>query len=944
MSTNNIFRSFVKILFAVSLLQMSSIAVKANEVSIGGFTGTLTTTATSGIAIRTTGNDCKLISGDSLSKDGSAVFDRSPYTAYVGYAPDNGNGGCNVLETDSYGNTSTKTISRVNSNQDDGKLNFGSGDVFDGGNTLAVSFFGSNSDGVSLNLSGTAYYNAALDFNNPNFKQFTTDQKDYFENQYKLGNAYISAPLSDSVSITLGNYIQSQGVTALLPIGVNVVNPVNLPLLRSPGAQLKDALLPQAMVGVTAFMDGGITLDAYYQLEQKEVELDAAGSFYGSDFVGKYSSTDLMNSPNYRENKNIPFAGNYHDAAACFSDGITGQCTDTELWAGLETDGSGTPTNSGEGALHLNYAGLGAGATADVMAGWNVTNVPGTSGVEDATDLDSFITNALAAAGGSSTFIAGPGAQKVGVTLTDDQINGSLTRLYTQWRGVGATSGLVSVARAADVEADSSGQFGINLSGYLDNVGQGVEWGLYFNNSHSNAPRVRFLTIADGYASTLYSIYAVQDGGKDYVDGETPTAFESAQASVAYGSLICGVVYKGLAGSAAEYDTFANAAAGNSSASYLHDPENCYATIDTLATVGGQKAWIAQNAGLTETTYADEAAAIAATKLAAHAQATGATNGALATLGFGNAARYQIYYPEDIQTFGASVSTGVGSWATNYEVAYRPDFPFQIAVPQLLLNVYDSTGGTMIQNLTSFATATDAQKAAIVGANGVALNKWSSQPNCDISSATGKMSSTMSGYAVCDGTAEFDTWTFDFNAARSFTPSDPIAANAGADGGFVLVEIGGVYIPSLDSAQGLVSTNHQAFGHDSYGGGCLDIAGTAKLAVQSNALFGDGYCENNSEADNLAMTSRLRAGLNYFNFNNSPWTFSPSFGLNYDFLGNGASSLGGYVEDKMSMTLGSSFNNGGTTISLNYVAELGDYKTNTASDRDYVSATVSHAF
>ena len=68
-------------------------------------------------------------------------------------------------------------------------------------------------------------------------------------------------------------------MTALLPIGVNVVNPVNLPLLRSPGAQLKDALLPQAMIGMTAFMDNGITLDAYYQLEQKEVEIDAAGSF-----------------------------------------------------------------------------------------------------------------------------------------------------------------------------------------------------------------------------------------------------------------------------------------------------------------------------------------------------------------------------------------------------------------------------------------------------------------------------------------------------------------------------------------------------------------------------------------------------------------------------------------------------------------------------------------
>jgi hypothetical protein len=79
-------------------------------------------------------------------------------------------------------------------------------------------------------------------------------------------------------------------VTALLPIGVNVVNPVNLPLLRSPGAQLKDALLPQAMVGVNAYLDGGITLDAYYQLEQKAVEIDAAGSFYGSDIVGVGSS------------------------------------------------------------------------------------------------------------------------------------------------------------------------------------------------------------------------------------------------------------------------------------------------------------------------------------------------------------------------------------------------------------------------------------------------------------------------------------------------------------------------------------------------------------------------------------------------------------------------------------------------------------------------------
>ena len=223
-------------------------------------------------------------------------------------------------------------------------------------------------------------------------------------------------------------------------------------------------------------------------------------------------------------------------------------------------------------------------------------------------------------------------------------------------------------------------------------------------------------------------------------------------------------------------------------------------------------------------------------------------------------------------------------------------------------------------------------------------NKWSSQPNCDISSATGEMSADMAGYAVCDGTAEFDAWSADFNAARTFNASSPIALGAGADSGFLLVEIGGVYIDGLNSAQGLVSTSHQSFGHDNYGGGCLDIAGTSKLAVQSNGLFGNGYCENSSEADDLAMTSRIRTGLSYFNFNNSSWTFAPSLGLDYDFLGNGASSLGGYTEDLMKITLGSSFTNGGTSISLNYVNELGTYKENKNSDRDYVSASVSYAF
>jgi len=501
----------------------------------------------------------------------------------------------------------------------------------------------------------------------------------------------------------------------------------------------------------------------------------------------------------------------------------------------------------------------------------------------------------------------------------------------------------VAIRRAPDALAEDSGQYGINLSGYLDDVGQGVEWGFYFNNSHSNSPRVRMLAIQDGYASTVYTMYSILNAAVNYEDA-TVSAFEQVQGAIAYGELLCGVVYKAASGTAATYGQFASTAglAGNT-LGYVHDPETCYATLNGVGTVGGSAAWAAQQAGLTTTTYSSESSARAKTTAAIHAQATGATNGALATLQFGNAARYQVYYPEDIKTYGLSISTGLGSWATAAELTYRPDFPLQISVPQLTLNVYDSTGGTVIQSLTSLATA-GADAPAIIAANGVNLQKWSSQPNCDISSATGKASIEMLGYAQCDGTAEFDVWTLDVNAVRTFTGSDPIAANAGADSGVLLVEVGAVMLPSYNNNQGLVATNHQAFGHDVYGGGCVDVAGTSKLAVQSNGLFGDGYCENNSGPDELAMTARIRGSLSYFNFNNSPWTFSPSVGLNYDFYGNAPASIGGWSEDEASVTLGTSFTNDGTTMSLNYVAELGNYADNASSDKDYLSASVTHSF
>ena len=152
-------------------------------------------------------------------------------------------------------------------------------------------------------------------------------------------------------------------------------------------------------------------------------------------------------------------------------------------------------------------------------------------------------------------------------------------------------------------------------------------------------------------------------------------------------------------------------------------------------------------------------------------------------------------------------------------------------------------------------------------------------------------------------------------------------------------------MPSLDTAQGVVMAGHDYSGHDVYGGGCLDASGTGTvLSAHKNGLFGNNFCENNSGADDFALSYKIRASATYNNFNNTPWSFTPSVGWNHHVFNNSPSSMGGFVEGVMSASLGASFVNNQLSASIDYSAQLGDFDDNKASDRDYVSATLQYAF
>ena len=86
--------------------------------------------------------------------------------------------------------------------------------------------------------------------------------------------------------IRVGNQVLSWGESTFIQNGINVINPVDVNALRAPGSRLRDALLPVPMIWGSIAPSENTSVEAFYQLQWREVEIDPAGSYFSSnDFV-----------------------------------------------------------------------------------------------------------------------------------------------------------------------------------------------------------------------------------------------------------------------------------------------------------------------------------------------------------------------------------------------------------------------------------------------------------------------------------------------------------------------------------------------------------------------------------------------------------------------------------------------------------------------------------
>lgn len=196
-------------------------------------------------------------------------------------------------------------------NVDNGNLNFDAGDAFSkqikGLHELELNY-----RNYGLFVRGMYFYDFELMDNDRPWHYPTSGQpsdpcqdptgKDYACRDIRILDAFVYGDLDFAdgdipVSFRIGEQVISWGESTFIPHGISIINPVDVSRLLAPGAELKEAFIPQGMVWASVGFTENLSMEVYYQYEWEGIRLPVTGTYFSTnDFVGtggSYSSAQL---------------------------------------------------------------------------------------------------------------------------------------------------------------------------------------------------------------------------------------------------------------------------------------------------------------------------------------------------------------------------------------------------------------------------------------------------------------------------------------------------------------------------------------------------------------------------------------------------------------------------------------------------------------------------
>ena len=200
-------------------------------------------------------------------------------------------------------------------NSNDGNLNYDRGVVSNASKFTTDLDIGTGNFGAFVRATGF------IDFENQNGERERTplseDAKERVGKDIELLDAYVTSTFdvgNTIIDARIGRHVLNWGESTFIPNGINAINPFDVSKLRRPGSELREALLPVWMASVAVAPTDNLSVEAFYQFDWEETEIDPVGSFYSvTDYVGPGAREAVVTQ-----------------VADCFVPGVDDECRTTE--------------------------------------------------------------------------------------------------------------------------------------------------------------------------------------------------------------------------------------------------------------------------------------------------------------------------------------------------------------------------------------------------------------------------------------------------------------------------------------------------------------------------------------------------------------------------------------------------------------------------------------
>ena len=241
-------------------------------------------------------------------------------------------------------------------NSDDGNLNFKEREI--GQN---VSKFTSDLAIDYGPLSGFARFNGFLDWKQEKGSTARTplsrEAKEVVGEDLDVLDAYgtLRFGIGDAQGqVRYGKQVLNWGESTFIPNGISIINPFDITKLRTPGSEIREALVPINMASASISPIPSLTLEGFYQLNWRKFEVDPPGTFFSTnDILGAGGNTAFLGFGDFSDQGTGFGALTAAINADLAAGGLAAQPAFDSTFLGISRASDRNPDNDGQFGLAL---------------------------------------------------------------------------------------------------------------------------------------------------------------------------------------------------------------------------------------------------------------------------------------------------------------------------------------------------------------------------------------------------------------------------------------------------------------------------------------------------------------------------------------------------------------------------------------------------------------